>query len=237
MSNPFDAPTASAPPPAAGSFDVMKALSDGWAAVAANPIVLIGASVIFVILTNLSVLLCVVPVMLVGPLLFWGGFRLALDALDDRAELETLFSGFQKIGDVLLPILGLSVLMVVASLPGFSLSLFAMFAGAIPDVPAALPFVLHIVGCLMSLGWLLLVLCRFLPAPVLLVDRGMGPLEAMGESWALTGNAWGGSIVMSIAQIVLGLIGVAACCVGVFVAAPLTTVAIASMTRQLLGER
>jgi uncharacterized membrane protein len=52
------------------------------------------------------------------------------------------------------------------------------------------------------------------------VDQGLGPVEAMKESWRLTGGEKGRLFLWALAACGVALVGLLACCVGLFVALP-----------------
>ncbi len=72
--------------------------------------------------------------------------------------------------------------------------------------------VLIVPGVILALGWM------FVQA--LIVDRGMGPVEAMQESWRVTRGEKGGLFLWMLVCVGLCLLGLMACGVGLFVAAP-----------------
>ncbi len=240
MSNPFDAPAA---PPAAptgtGHLDAVQAMKDGWNLLMEHFVVLAGAVIVSFILYTISAMLCLIPIFLVAPVVYWGHIKLSLDALDGPPQFETLLEGFNKIGDVWLPMIALFVLQFIAALPGAILSQMIQFtAGILAEDSVLLVLAASLFGTVISLGWSIGILSRFLPAPFLVVDRGMGPADAMAEAWNMTDGAnWGQAALLYAFVAMTGVIGLFICFVGVIPAQALTMVAMASATRQLLGER
>lgn len=72
--------------------------------------------------------------------------------------------------------------------------------------------VLIVPGVILALGWMFV--------QPLIVDRGLGPVEAIQESWRLTRGEKGGLFLWMLVCVGLCLLGVMACGVGLFVAAP-----------------
>jgi uncharacterized membrane protein len=69
--------------------------------------------------------------------------------------------------------------------------------------------------------------------PYLVVERGLGPIEAIKESWRITkGHKWQ-LFLLVLALIGINLLGVLALIVGVFVAAPISIIAYAHAYRTL----
>jgi len=52
------------------------------------------------------------------------------------------------------------------------------------------------------------------------IDQGLGPVEALKESWRLTSGEKGGLFLWALVMCGVVLVGVLACCVGVLVAGP-----------------
>ena len=69
--------------------------------------------------------------------------------------------------------------------------------------------------------------------PFLVIERGLGPIEAIKESWRLTKGHKGNLFLLMLALIGITLIGLIALVVGVFVALPITMVAYAHAYRTL----
>jgi uncharacterized membrane protein len=83
-------------------------------------------------------------------------------------------------------------------------------------------------GIILALGW-------FFNAQ-LVVDRRMGALDAISESWRLTKGHKGDLFLFALLSIGVVLLGELACCVGVLVAIPVVTTAIAYIYLKLTGE-
>ncbi len=68
------------------------------------------------------------------------------------------------------------------------------------------------------------------------VDAEMGPIEAMKASWETTTGQKGKLFVLSLAFFALGIAGLLCCCLGVYVAAPVCSVALAIVYVRLSGR-
>ena len=111
-------------------------------------------------------------------------------------------------GDRLLAMLGLNVVMGLGLAVGFALLL----------VP----------GVILSVGWCL--------APYYLVDANLGPIQALRASWHAT-KGWRGAIsVVLLAAVGIYLAGLACCCMGLIVAAPLAMVLYAMLYIRIRGH-
>jgi len=67
-------------------------------------------------------------------------------------------------------------------------------------------------GVILALGWMF--------AQLLIVDKDMGPIEAMKTSWRMTQGEKGGLFLWALVAFGLIIVGFLACGLGVFVAAP-----------------
>jgi uncharacterized membrane protein len=69
--------------------------------------------------------------------------------------------------------------------------------------------------------------------PYLVVDRGLGPIEAIKESWRITkGHKWQ-LLLLFLALLGLNLLGLVALLIGIFVTVPITMLAFAHAYRTL----
>ncbi len=84
-------------------------------------------------------------------------------------------------------------------------------------------------GIFLALAWSLTV-------PVL-VDRQLGPIEAMKESWRLTAGQKGNIFLFGLLMIGVGILGLLACCVGVLVAGPIGQIAWVFIYLRITGQR
>ena len=68
-------------------------------------------------------------------------------------------------------------------------------------------------GIILGLGWMF--------TQALIVDRNLGPIEAMQTSWRLTRGEKGGLLLWMLVCAGICLLGAMACGIGLFVAAPI----------------
>jgi hypothetical protein len=99
-----------------------------------------------------------------------------------------------------------------------------------------------VLGIAVSFGFLLCLLpgiylaLRFAVAQAVVVDENLGPIDAMKRSWELTGAAWVQILLLGMLAILVTLAGFLACCVGVFVTAPVLMLASVYMYLTLKGQ-
>ena len=105
---------------------------------------------------------------------------------------------------------------------------FWRFVGAhvLTVIAIALGFLALIIpGIILSMGLAFV--------PYLVVDRGLGPIEAIKESWRITkGHKWQ-LLLLFLALLGINLLGILALIIGVFVTVPITMLAFAHAYRTL----
>jgi hypothetical protein len=271
VTNPFDAGSADggAPQPP-GTLDLGLALRDGVDAMVRNFLPWLGVLGLTVLLFLGTVGACVAPgalllardgvellpvaVLLVGivvgllialflaPPLTWGTTRFALDSLDGRAEVATVYRPFSHLGATLLPMLGVLVLLMLVNVVGSVVSTIVqsivLLPGLVGDEDAMLAFTIasNVVGGLLSVAWACVIGARVGFAPQYLVDQGLSPADAVTASWRASGDAKIAVAVFQIVVLGLMLIGVLACVVGTIPAMMVVSGAHASAYRQLAGR-
>ena len=106
-----------------------------------------------------------------------------------------------------------------------------------PILPFVGAYVLTVLA--IAVGFLLLIVPGFIVSmglafvAYIVVDRGLGPIEAMKESWRVTkGHKWQ-LFLLFLALIGINLLGVAALVVGLLVSVPITMLAAAHAYRTL----
>jgi uncharacterized membrane protein len=84
-------------------------------------------------------------------------------------------------------------------------------------------------GVILSLGWYF-----FVPA---IVDKGLGPIEALKESWRITDGKKGDVLLLALAMGAVIVAGFCACCVGALIAVPVCSIAQAYAYLRLTGQK
>lgn len=241
MNNPFDPPKREgggrAPTHTRGApfLDLSRAIGDGWGAVTRNGLVWFGASIVGGLAAGFSLLLCIIPVFVVGPAIAWGSTRFTLDAVEGEAEFGTIFKGFERLAEVVVPMLLLGLFYFVANLPP---QIVGFVGGFLVDQDSlAQQVVLQAFSSILNIGWGAVVLSRFLFAVFIVVDEGVGAVEAVTKSWQMTEGHWGGMALIFLLASILPIIGLFFCFVGVIPAAMLASATTAEAYRQLSGAR
>lgn len=73
-------------------------------------------------------------------------------------------------------------------------------------------------------------------AILVVVDRGVSPIDSIKESFTLVKNNAGQSLLLAVLNILVVIAGFLACCVGLFVAMPVVTLASAYAYKKFLGQ-
>lgn len=88
-----------------------------------------------------------------------------------------------------------------------------LIASLLVALGVSLGFLLLVIpGVILSLGWMF--------TQLLLVDKNLGPVEAIKESWRITQGEKGGLFLWGLVVLGVLLAGAMACGIGLFVAAP-----------------
>jgi len=209
-----------------GRIDLGEAFREAWAATWANFPLLLGVSLMFLVVTVLSVL-TVVGAFLVFPVLVWGAFRFALGVLEGSAEAGDLFSGFSDYGRVLAAMLMLMVAMLLLSLVGQVLSVLGQTSGS---------GLLLFVGVIANLGWSLGVMPRLAFVWYYVVDQDFDAVQAIQTSWRATSDQKLTCLLLGIVSGVIPVIGVLFLIVGVIPAVMISSLMQAAAYRQLAGR-
>jgi uncharacterized membrane protein len=83
-------------------------------------------------------------------------------------------------------------------------------------------------GVILALGLSMTTLC--------IVDKNLGAIDAMKESWRITTGHKGGLFVYGLLAFALILAGVLACCLGTLVAGPIAAIGYAYIYLRLTGQ-
>lgn len=83
-------------------------------------------------------------------------------------------------------------------------------------------------GVILMLGWYF-----FVP---IIVDKGLGPIEALKESWRITDGKKSDVLLLVLAMIGASIAGMCACCVGLLIAMPVCQIALVYAYLRLSGQ-
>jgi uncharacterized membrane protein len=168
---------------------------------------------------------------LIGQYFMAGFTRAALKATrSEQASFGDFFSAGSRyipyLGSELVKLLGIGLLAAVLVGPGLLLSFeVSRFAGSIAALIGGLVFL--IVGIIVSLG--------LKNAPYYVMDQNLGPIAALRASWDSSRGQKVDLLVLSLAQLGISLLGLAACCLGLFVAVPIVLISQAIVYMKMSG--
>jgi uncharacterized membrane protein len=97
-------------------------------------------------------------------------------------------------------------------------------------------------GLIIILGLILLIIpgiifaVRFYLFEYLIVDKGLGPIEALKRSWRVTGGATGNLFLFLLLVTAINLLGVLAFSIGLLITVPITALATVFVYRKLLAQ-
>lgn len=228
--NPYEAPESEiAADITPGSFQIGVALTRAWDALQANPLPLLVAPVIVGV--SIVISLCtVIGVFIVAPLMTWGMLRMQLDALrGEEVRLDTLIAPFNRIGELLLPMLGVSLFVALAAAPPSLLDVMRTLL--IEDE------MLLAISAFVSLGfsllWAALISVRLGFASYFVVDKGMGAIDALTASWVVSSSEKLRLVGTLATVYLITIVGLCLCFVGIYPASVITSLMMASIYEQL----
>lgn len=208
-----------------GTLDVGRAISEGWQAMLDEFPLWLGVFFVGAALTIVSVF-TVIGILLLVPVFVWGFVYATLAMFDGRGEFGQIFSGFHEYGRALVSMLGILIGSILISLPGQA----ASFAGQFSGEPA-----LAGLGSLLSLAWSLATLPLSF-AMYFVVDQRMGVVDAYRAAWNCTRAQWGKLVLLVLANMAIGILGVLALVIGIIPASAVIVFMWASAYRQLSGR-
>lgn len=149
-----------------------------------------------------------VPLTLLGQLIAqFFAVGMTRSALKASRENTVTFGDFFSTGGRFLPYLAMSILRTLALAVGFLL--------------------LIVPGFILSFG--------FINADFYVVDQGLGPVEALKKSWESTDGQKSNIFIFALAEVGITLVGLACCCLGIFVAVPVCLLARSIIYMRLSG--
>jgi uncharacterized membrane protein len=190
----------------------MEWLQRGLMAAAADP------ALSFLIVVGMQVMVIVIQL--------WLGIGMNLGLLKIARQRpvspEVLFTGGRSLVTLVLACIVLVGMLVVPAL-GIAVALSALFVAVLPAGPlVAILFLLGCGGSVSALG--LYLVARLLQFYFLVIDRNFGILDSIRGSWQLTQGRAATIILVYGVQICVVLGGFLACCVGLVVALPVSSV-------------
>ncbi len=210
-----------------GDFDIARAITEAWEACKRHFPLWLGALFVALVLMFLS-LLTIVGYFVLIPVFAWGAWKFVLNMIDGAPSFDDLFAGFKNY----LSVLGRVLLLTIITLVMGALSESLVFVG---NYLESLP--LTIFGWVVYVTMFAAVLIRFTFGLLLIVDRNMGAIEALGASWKMTQGKTLKMIGLFILAAFIASAGFFACGIGAFWTITMAWVMHASAYRQIVGPR
>jgi uncharacterized membrane protein len=199
-------------------------VSFAWQRIKADPGTVLGALIVAEIIGNL-----------------FSSIGNGLTNLDDSLAFQLIGSGFSLVNFVVMSFMmgGMVVfsLKVARGQPYEFGDIFQgmpyfgpiLVANLLTGIGVGFGMILLIVpGIILALGWSM--------AAPLIVDRRLGPIDAMKKSWAITTGHKSTLFLFGLLMIGVALLGLLACCVGVLVAGPIGYIAWAFIYLRITGQ-
>jgi hypothetical protein len=165
-----------------GTIDLGRCAQEAWHDTWANFPLWLGAGIVWLLATVAGVATLLGVVLLV-PVIYWGGYAFFLKMHDGGARIGDVFSGFSRYAQALLGMLGYFIVSVLIGAPA---QIAVQYGSRSPE---------HLwivgIGYLLVLGVTLFITPRLNFAPFLMVDRHLGLGDALGQSWSRTAGVIG----------------------------------------------
>jgi len=189
-------------------------IRQAWGIVAGDMGQFVGGSILTVVLSAVSLMICF-------PALHAGLYVLALKRFrGEKFKSGDFIKGFQFFGRAM----GLYVVIFLIGLPFLVASIvaYALFIAAVQDseVGTALAFSAPLIAMVVNLAMALPVAVAFFAMP-LMIDRDMGAMEALKASWAVTSRDFISYLGMAIVLSLVAGAGGLLCTLGVVFTLPI----------------
>ena len=156
----------------------------------------------------------------------WLGIGMNLGLLkiarQEPVSFDVVFTGGRSVVTVFLSAIIVGVIVGAPVVFILSLGLVGMFA-MMQRLESVMVLILFVLGCGFALVWLLYLIARLMQFYYLAIDRNLGVFESIQRSWRSTKSRAATIILVFLLQMVLGIAGVLACCVGLIFALPLSS--------------
>lgn len=209
-----------------GTIDLRCCMREAWRDTWANFPFWLGAGIVW-LLALIAGVVSILGILLVVPVLYWGGYVFLLKMHDGGARVSDLFSGFSRYGQALVGMIGYFIVSTLIGIP----AQIPLQLGAAPPQR----WWLVGIGYLTLLAILLFVQSRLNFAPFLMVDRGLGLGEALSQSWSRTAALKGQAALLVLLMFVATIAGMLALLVGVIPASVYAFLLWVSAYRQIFG--
>ncbi len=187
-----------------GEFDIGECLADAWTLTWASFPTWLFVGIVSSILIFLSMILFL-PIFLVVPVLVWGATLFYLNVIDDRERFGDLFAGFSTYASALLAMGGWYLGTVLIGSIGQGLQMLLSIAGS---------EALSGLGVIANMVWTVAIGSRLYFGPFFIVDRGMGPIQALQASWDATNEQKLRAAGLLVISALVGILGFLALLVG-----------------------
>jgi len=209
-----------------GTVDLGRCMQEAWRDTWANFPLWLGAGIVWLLATILSIV-TILGILLLVPILYWGGYAFFLKMHDGGARIGDLFSGFSRYGQALIGMLGYAIVSFLIGLPG---QIMTQVGVRPPE-----NWLLVGAGYLFGIVIFLFVGSRLNFVPMLIVDRDLGLGEALSQAWSRTSELKSPLALLAILMMLSMFVSVLALIVGVIPGMVFAFLLWVSAYRQIFG--
>ncbi|HVV71132.1 MAG TPA: glycerophosphoryl diester phosphodiesterase membrane domain-containing protein, partial [Verrucomicrobiae bacterium] len=214
------------------NLDIGQCLANSWGLLKGNFGLIFGGVAIYLLVQGglsllgqipfIGILLSLVSIVVTGPLTAGVYYFLLKNARHQVADIGDVFAGFRIcLGQLILGYVVVALFTGLAALPGGALIAYPIYELAHHQGPTGFMILWICFGFLILLiPVMYLSICWIFTLP-LIIDRQMDFWPAMSASRKMVSKHWWSVFALMVVCGLLNIVGVVACCVGVFVSAPL----------------
>jgi len=213
-------------------LDIGGCVGNAWALYKKDFGLLFGALAVFFLIQGgigllgqiplIGLVISLVSIVLGGP--FMGGlyFFLLRAIRGEPAEIGDIFAGFKiNFGHLILVYLVMALMLVAMIIPGGALAGFSIYSMTRAHEVGGAYLAMAIVGSLVALLPFIYFSVAWYFAIPLVIDKGMDFWGALNHSRRMVSKHWWSVFGLLVVHTFINILGVLACCIGIFLSAPL----------------
>ena len=161
-----------------------------------------------------------------GPLLGGLYYFLLKNVRGQPSDVGEVFDGFRRaFGSLLVCYLIIVLLAVAAVLPGVIMMVIPIIIMAKAEAVQVVPMIFAVGGFFLAIVPAVYLQINWAFALPLVMDKGLDFWPAMRVSWRMIGKHWWMFFALMLVCALINVVGMCACCVGLFLSTPLTLTA------------
>jgi uncharacterized membrane protein len=214
-------------------LDIGRCVTNAWDLLKGNFGMIFGGVAIYLLVQGgmsllaqipfIGILLSLASLVITGPLTAGVYLFLLKNIRHQPSDIGDVFLGFRvNFGQLVVGYIVISLLTGLAALPGICLMVYPLYQFSHHEAVTAALVLMAGAGFVLALVPAIYLNISWIYALPLIIDRQMEFWPAMGASRTLVGKHWWSVFGLVVVCGLINLVGVIACCVGIFVSLPLS---------------